>query len=499
MIVGVGANALSALLGTPLGLILAKESHTRQLNQFLTELPIWLVLTSNTINFGVPIAIMIWYTRPISRVLDDPTSANDLVRRRVLNAPLVVALVGLLGWMLAVIQSLFIMLLTFSNPELSFIVLSLALTAMLGLVTFVLIYYALEYLARRSFVPLFFPDGRLSEVRGALQLSVQRRFGVFYMAVGGIPLALMFLAYRAVAATSESNAKQWGVAIMMLVCISVGFLLTFFFARAYQGPLVAMKRAVDGLRAGNLDVPVPVLSHDELGHLGEGLLLAAAELKEKELIKETFGRVVDPEVRDHLLAGNLKLGGELRRAVLLYSDIRGFTSLSEEMRPDELVQLLNRYFEKMSACIKDSGGFVNRFIGDAILAVFNLPLEIPSPVESALDCALAMQRELEVLNLELQQEGRRTLAIGVGIHAGEVLAGNIGSAQRMEYTVIGDAVNVTARLEGLTKEYGCPVLVSAAVREALTKPQNYSLREVASVAVRGRERPVLVYSLEGPG
>ena len=252
-----------------------------------------------------------------------------------------------------------------------------------------------------------------------------------------------------------------------------------------------MKRATGQIQAGDYDVHVAVLSDDEIGRLGEGINEMAVGLKEKEFITETFGKVVDPRVRDHMLAGHINLGGQVQEVTLLFCDIRGFTPMSDKLAPGQVVELLNLYLERMCRCITAEGGLVNKYIGDAIMAIFGAPLAMDDHADAALRAALRMRTAWVELNTDLTAAGLPNIRIGIGIHTGPVVAGNIGSTSRMEYTVIGDTVNVASRIEGLCKELHHDLIITESTamnlndRRVLPAPQ--------SVPIRGKEEPMRVY------
>jgi adenylate cyclase len=200
-------------------------------------------------------------------------------------------------------------------------------------------------------------------------------------------------------------------------------------------------------------------------------------------------------VMDHLMNGRVALGGESLRVTVLFTDIRSFTSISEKMDPQHLVGLLNEYFTEMVGIVMDEGGVVDKYIGDAIMAVFGAPVPKPDDAANAVRAAVRMRRALATLNQRLVARGAPPLRTGIGIHTGEVVAGNIGSERRMEYTVIGDAVNLASRLESSTKELGVNVLVSedtyALAKDAVV------VRPVREITVKGRHQPVMTYEVLG--
>lgn len=251
------------------------------------------------------------------------------------------------------------------------------------------------------------------------------------------------------------------------------------------------------VRKGRLDVKARVRSLDIFGLLASDFNRMVEGLKQRELLRETFGRYVTQQVADAIIAGRVELGGEERTVTVLFADIRGFTSMSEEMEATEVVAFLNRYLDNMVDCVFKHGGILDKFIGDAIMAVFGVPVGSGDEVtdaEGAVACALEMQTRLEEMNLARRAAGEVPIEIGIGIHTGPVLAGNIGSPKRMEYTVIGDTVNLTSRIEGLTKETGRRILVSGTTAGLVEG--RFAFAKVAEAPVRGRSAPVQLYTIE---
>ncbi len=198
----------------------------------------------------------------------------------------------------------------------------------------------------------------------------------------------------------------------------------------------------------------------------------------------------------------LELGGQEQEATVLFADIRGFTSLSSRLTPEAVVNLLNEYFAEMVDEIFRCEGILDKFIGDGICAVFGRPLGEVDQARRAVRCALKMLGRLETLNRKRAERGEPPLGIGIGLHTGKLVAGNIGSPLRLEYTHIGDTVNTASRIEGLTKELGRPLLASAATiaragGPAVLARQGVSLEPMEPVTLRGKEEPMVVYALGG--
>jgi adenylate cyclase len=219
------------------------------------------------------------------------------------------------------------------------------------------------------------------------------------------------------------------------------------------------------------------------------------EGREKRKMKKLFGQYVSKDVYNHLVSDPTlaRLGGARREMSVLFSDIRGFTTVSERGQPEEIVRTLNEYFTKMVEIVFAHQGTVDKFVGDMVMALFGAPLADKEHAEHAVSAALDMIDELGRLNAKWHAEGRPTLDIGIGINTGPMIAGNIGSEQIMSYTVIGDAVNLGSRLESLNKNYGTRIIISEATKEQLTG--QYDLKPLGDVVVKGKTKPVAIFQV----
>ena len=217
--------------------------------------------------------------------------------------------------------------------------------------------------------------------------------------------------------------------------------------------------------------------------------------KEKSEIKTIFSKYVSADVLKSILRDPKKvaLGGEEKEVTILFADIRGFTTLSEKTSPQELVRILNIYFTAMTDEILKQKGVLNKYIGDAIMAFWGAPLEESDQADKALSASLNMLARLKEVNEELRRAGDPEINIGIGLYTGRVVAGNIGSDSRFDYTVIGDAVNIASRLESLNKEYKTKIIIGESTKNMLK--ENFGLRFLDSVAIRGREEKVKMYTI----
>jgi adenylate cyclase len=221
--------------------------------------------------------------------------------------------------------------------------------------------------------------------------------------------------------------------------------------------------------------------------------------KEKRELKDVFSKYVSKDVLDEILSnpGKVKLGGEEREITVLFSDIRGFTALSESATPSELVEILNKYFTLMTGEILANGGVLDKYIGDAIMAFWGAPLPDPSQSENALKASLGMLENLKKLNEELKSKGKPEIAIGVGIYTGKAIVGNVGSDLRFDYTAIGDTVNVASRLESLNKEYGTNIIIGETSKNKISTFDNF--KSLGLVKVKGRIQPLNIYTIKDEG
>ncbi|MBA3820170.1 MAG: adenylate/guanylate cyclase domain-containing protein, partial [Deltaproteobacteria bacterium] len=274
--------------------------------------------------------------------------------------------------------------------------------------------------------------------------------------------------------------------------------------RAWVPPLVALAAMVGYLalalvlfgRGTVMPVAVPTV-------LAAFVLLAAAvgslatEGREKAHLRSVFSQYVSRPVVDRILADPAKarLGGERKELTVLFSDIRGFSNFSEGMPPEELAAFLGEYLTPMTDLVLASGGTLDKYIGDAVMAIWGAPIDMTDHAARACEVALKMQEALVGLNRVWQRTGKPAVAIGIGLNTGVMAVGNMGSTARFEYTVLGDQVNLGSRLEALTKEYGVGILVGEATARAAGDA--FGFREIDLVRLKGREQSAPVFELVG--
>jgi adenylate cyclase len=275
-------------------------------------------------------------------------------------------------------------------------------------------------------------------------------------------------------------------AIMVALFIGIGL------AGGITAPVQTLVMGMQEILRGNLRLRLTVRREDEIGFLARSFNEMVAGLEEREQIRDVMQKVVSPEVAHELLQHGVTLGGEVREVSVLFADIRSFTSFSETLPPPELLQLLNAYFSCVSRVIEREKGIIDKYIGDEVMAIFGAPLYLADHARRAVSAAVGMLQELERFNTERRQLS--PLRIGIGIASGPVVAGNVGSPARLNYTVLGDTVNVASRLQGLTKEYGVPLILCGTTYAQVSAC--FSCRSLGRVAVRGRQQETVLYTVE---
>lgn len=226
------------------------------------------------------------------------------------------------------------------------------------------------------------------------------------------------------------------------------------------------------------------------------ILRIFSEETDKARINKLFGQFVSEDVKNRIVDEKLSVVGEKKNVAVLFSDIRGFTAFSERTSPEEIVKRLNEYFDRMVYCIESNGGVVDKFIGDAIMAVFGGVRELEGPCVSAIGAARMMRAELSALNSRWAASGAESFENGIGLHYGEVLQGTIGSAGRKDFTVIGDTVNTASRMEGLTKDHGHRIIMTEEFYERLPENLRSGLVKVGGVKVKGKASEKIIFGTD---
>jgi class 3 adenylate cyclase len=305
--------------------------------------------------------------------------------------------------------------------------------------------------------------------------------------------ALMQASYdRALVPLRELQRR---IIVMGAVALLAAVLTGIRLAGGITSPLQSLVAGMRQVHDGNLHYRARIDRDDEVGFLAGSFNDMVAGLEERERIRDTFGRFVSHDVAEAVLAGRVPLEGERREVSILFQDIRGFTALSESRDPAALLSLLNEFFTEIVAAVEAEGGVVKQFLGDGVMALFGAPQAHADHAARAARAALGIVSRLEVLNERWCAQGGSPLEIGVGIHSGTVVAGLIGPDHRMEYGVVGDAVNLASRIEALTRNVQATILVSNDLCAQLGS--QFMLGRAATLPVKGRRQPVDVVEVLG--
>ena len=279
----------------------------------------------------------------------------------------------------------------------------------------------------------------------------------------------------------------------MILCLSL-FVL-FFFSKSLTSPISRLMQGAIAIGKGDFSVQIPPTTSDEIGRLSATFNEMTLGLAERDKIKSAFGKFVNKEVAERAMRGDIALGGESRSAAIFFSDIRSFTSISEKLSPHEVVEFLNDYMTRMVACVDKTSGVVDKFIGDAIMAIWGVPYSNGNDTENAINAALMMRAALAEFNKGRGGDRTPIIRIGSGINTGEVIAGQIGSMERMEYTCIGDAVNLASRIESLNKIFKTDILIS---EHSYGLVKNiFRVEPMKKIHVKGKAEPQQIYAVIG--
>ncbi|MGZ5067063.1 MAG: adenylate/guanylate cyclase domain-containing protein [Usitatibacter sp.] len=296
-------------------------------------------------------------------------------------------------------------------------------------------------------------------------------------------------------ATADGLAAYLLLEAVLLVIAGFSLVVTLagaiHIARRITRPVAQLGDAAREIERGNYSVRIGGEASDEIGELGRAFDRMATGLAERDNMRDILGKVASNEVVARLLeGGDIELGGEERDVTVMFTDIRNFTAIVERLTPDQSLQLLNQFLTVISEVIEEHGGVVDKYLGDGVMALFGAPVTREDDAQRALECALGIRRRVEALGPSLASRGLPHPQIGIGINTSRVVAGNIGSPSRLNYTVLGDGVNLAARLEGLTKRYHVPIVVGHATRE---KVRGVVFRELDKVRVRGKTVPERIF------
>jgi adenylate cyclase len=462
--------------------------------------PLFVIVTAGILQYFVQ--------RPIAKAMKELGAASEIenglresARRRVLNLPFILALCNLvlIALLPAIALSYFHYVLDLSARSALFLFFRAVIIAMISAT---LSFFWVEEFLRKSVIATFFPEGKLATVLGTIRTSVRLRIWVLYLGGTIVPMIVLLgtlLFNFWTLKVSDVSPVKFGREIIVFSLILYGIFffialsLTSMVERSVVGIVDAMLKVIDGVKKGDFSKKIRVVSNDELGRLADASNDMIGGLSEREMIRDTFGKYVTPEIRDEILAGRVPLNGKRAEATMLFCDLRNFTPFVEENDPEEVIMSMRDYFTAMQVAIGTYDGLVLQYVGDEIEAVFGVPLLSDEHPNNAVLAAFEMRAGLKDLNDRRLRDGKSAFRHGIGIHTGEVLAGNTGSADRLSYALIGNTVNLASRIQGLTKEFACDLLISEETAKRLTI--TIPLEKQEPRLVKGYSKPLTLYTV----
>ncbi len=446
-------------------------------------------------------ALYLWlyrYVQPLIRWLADTTAVlNDVVLFKTLNLPRIVFGVTVLHWLL--VSGLFGFLALRSGFSIARVAgLFLGMLIASGLGTALFMHHVVESLVH-PFLEQHFQLEYLENL--AMRRSrLPMRLLFLWAQVGMFPLVLF--AGMAWLGMQENVRQSWELHLRQmwfLVAIAgVGSPVAFTMVwRTIVAPLDRMVEAMQRVwQVNDLSLRLPLRSLDEFGRLSAGFNRMLAKLQEYQRVREILGRYISSEVAEQVIQQDAWLQSQEAEASVLFVDLRGFTHRAECQQPTHVMAMLNQFFDLLIPVVIRHGGLVNKFGGDSILAVFGVPLVHADHADRAVRAAVEMLHAVDQFNIECAAQGVQPIQVGIGVATGRVVAGNVGSQYRMEYTVLGDVVNLAQRLETLTRTWRRDLLISGATWSALTGEHKQHFGNLGEFQVSGRRSGVVIYAWE---
>ena len=441
-----------------------------------------------------PVLLVVWtvFVFRLNRIRNTPEDIHKQ-QCRVINLPVHAAILAGLGWVLC-IPALFVGLKISGeklDPKIYFhfpvsVTIAMVISLAIG-------YFTIDWLRQKFLFPHFFPDISPSRIKGGCGLTVSGRGTVWTFAASICPIIALLLLLLS---PSEDSKNLWFAVSVAATGIASALISSILMGRLIVKPIHDLRDAAQKVGRGDLDVEINNLRADEFGILADEFNSMVTGLKEKERISNTFGRHVGKQIAEELLQSDHNVEEGIEREIsILFADIRGFTTQCESLIPKEAVLFLNTYHQHMIERIEAERGIVNQLIGDGIMAMFGATGRTPLHADRAVRAGISMIQGLDSLGEKLHALGFDPVKIGVGINTGTTIVGTIGAPGRMEYTAIGDPVNTAARIEGMTKDVGVPMLISESTWERCESPKPKA-KKLPPRQVRGRQKEIVLYSVD---
>lgn len=426
----------------------------------------------------IMIFLTIHYEKPIRSFLTKNQNSENIdltlkekARQRVLNEPFFLLLLDFSIW---VVSALLFPVILWGNGITGKIMFRLFCQKFfMGVIITTCAFFLLEMILRKKLIPIFFPEGGLYKTARIFRIRIKTRLTALLVGINIIPLTAFFIMGMATYSRHFSETElllrfRSAVLFNVLGFMILGIFLVFLVTSSLSKPFGDIIKKLRQIKKGQFDGKIKVLSNDEIGYTAEVINDMAEGLKDRDFIKDAFGKYVAKEVRDEVLSGNIPLDGEQKEVTVLFTDLRNFTPMVEKYEPKQTIQMMNMYFKEMAQAIQENNGLVLQFIGDEIYAVFGAPVYDKYHPTHAVKAAIALQKSLIKLNVEFKKKNWPPLVHGVGIHSGKALAANMGSPERMSYLLVGNTVNIASRLQGLNKEFQTETILSQTTYEELS-------------------------------
>jgi adenylate cyclase len=447
-----------------------------------------------------PIGLWLWLKRILSfrglfhELRSGSTSDSrslEQARRRLIHLPWFGAAIGVVAWFLCIPVFLGA-LAQVQSPLAPGLLWHLPISfCVSGFIAVTHTFFLVELASHWGLFPVFFRDARADLTPGIFTLSLRGRGMMWAISASICPIASLLLLMFAPRAPGMN--AQWFAVFVGVVGIAFGIFTALMMSRLVAKPIDQLRVAADAVARGNFNVDLAVSRADEFGRLLGEFVRMVSELREKEKLRQTFGLHVGKRAAEQILAQDPGLNGMEEEITVMFVDIRSATARAGASPPAEMVELLNDFFRVTVRVVEEAhSGMVNKYLGDGFMAIFGAGDSKSNHAQDAVMAGREILLAVDALNRDLVARSREPLRIGIGIHSGPAIVGSIGSPQRLEFTAIGNTVNIASRIESLTKTVGKPMLITEAVRDLLRDQSG--LEELPLQQIRGVRGSVLVFA-----
>jgi adenylate cyclase len=451
-----------------------------------------------------PVGVFVWLRRicslrQVSHCLCNGSAIDSAsltqARRRLIHLPWFAAAICGLAWFLCI--PVFISaLLQVQNPLDPRLLWHLPISfCVSGFIAVTHSFFLVELASQRGLFPIFFRDARADRTPNIFTLSLRGRGIVWAISASICPIASLLLLM--LAPHSPATNAAWLATFVGIVGIAFGIFTALMMSRLVAKPIDQLRTAADAVSHGNLSVDLSragARRADEFGRLLSEFDHMVRELRDKEKLRQTFGLHVGRRAAERILARDPGLSGVEEEITVMFVDMRSWTARASASPPAEIVEIMNDFFRVSVRVVEEEyRGMVNKYLGDGFMAIFGAGDSSSNHARDAVSAGRGILHAVRELNEELGASGRAAIQIGIGIHSGLAIVGSVGSPQRLEFTAIGDTVNVASRIQGLTKKVRKPLLVTAAVRDR--SGNSFQFEELAPQEVRGIGGQVMIFAV----